>query len=1118
MKNKIKNILDFKIIIFMKDIIKIKNIINIRTIYKMIISFIMFLYLSNASFGVVDEDDFGSFGERLLNVGPVYHGCIFGSEKEDPNYKTFLVRPIGEQCYTKCQETCMDQYSLYEDPTPTGENYDPQQYNTQLQDTISINKDLIGMCLKKCANGEGAFNQKRELKSSGDIIKDVTDNIANSTVIVKDSLKLLDTFKNGYCVKNNMGDELSPYYPYQYEEVISKGDVMNLVVVSKVETGQQDKDILSLNNTPNTVYLCGYDTRYIYPQYYTTDSFFTKNGIVKYDSKKDPWRDIVFAPEAMSNKAGMDPTKVWHAKSGSWYNTGIIARNGDSLSITTYGRYMSVCVDGSQPCKAAPGADNALQVKKASDSSSLNPWSTGGVSGDVKILSTDGLKLSIEDKKINEKDTKGLLEQARKDSESNEKFYQGLGGEYVLGLKPSVTFNTDIKAFYKNKQLDYDKVGYKHDYNDSGYRSQTFQGNLKDFSDKFSFIGIRHFDTIGGYVLSHDNNKFYNHQDWYTANDYQFGPWADNVGGLNVEISWKGCRFENGERTQYIVIPLVKMDDDRYLKEKFQNDDNWKDFNFSNTAGESLHLGNFKFTPDGSWLKDSKTEDPETTGQFLPEKKDPNIGKGYVFFRIKPLDFSKEKGAAKKMVRDGGCSNLNTYDKNICFAESSLNDKSFSPAFTSGFYNFIAKIDKAPEENTNSKCGIIGGTILNFYRELFGNPDASDESLKQGITQRVYKYILADRNIVNIIHALMLLYVTMMGLGFLMGMMPINQKEGITRVFKLGIVAVLLSDQSWTFFNTYLLVAFTEGTQGLISLFTYYDGNIAPCTEMKWMPALGLFDDLMNRLGSSLLWKRMLSLLSALVPFGNGNMNMANSSIGVILFISILFAGIACLRVFLVYLVSILGIAILFLLAPIFISFILFASTKELFNAWLKQLIVFVMEPIMVFGAVSLLASIILILFDVTMSFTVCRDCLFSFMVKGFKICIAHKYIPIFSAHTPNVFFTPMLMVTSALTCLIVGHAMYVICDIAAALASRIISFAAATATGMGGYLALMKPAIQGIEMQKTAVGGTLAAVLRIDDYSNKDKEKEALDEANKFNEGLSLNDSEKDKDNFPKT
>jgi type IV secretion system protein VirB6 len=98
-----------------------------------------------------------------------------------------------------------------------------------------------------------------------------------------------------------------------------------------------------------------------------------------------------------------------------------------------------------------------------------------------------------------------------------------------------------------------------------------------------------------------------------------------------------------------------------------------------------------------------------------------------------------------------------------------------------------------------------------------------------------------------------------------------------------------------------------------------------------------------------------------------------------------------------VYLMSIMFIAILIILAPIFLVFILFDRTRYLFDNWVSYLVRYCLEPVLLLGGIIILFQLYSVYIDQILDHSVCWKCAWPFK------------IPILTAIPELAFFSPTL-------------------------------------------------------------------------------------------------------------
>ncbi|WP_164503824.1 TrbL/VirB6 family protein [Rickettsiales endosymbiont of Stachyamoeba lipophora] len=216
------------------------------------------------------------------------------------------------------------------------------------------------------------------------------------------------------------------------------------------------------------------------------------------------------------------------------------------------------------------------------------------------------------------------------------------------------------------------------------------------------------------------------------------------------------------------------------------------------------------------------------------------------------------------------------------------------------------------------------------------------ESLTEGAAT-TYNRILGNTNVIAIIKTMMVLYVVSYGLLFVMGYIQETQRDIVLRIFKISFITILISDKSWQFFFDNLFSIFFLGTDNLLSMITNSEPN----------NPFGFIDYTFNKYLKALPFV-ILSLLQYILIY---------SFFGVLLLVLIGFAFykilISIVNIIAVYLINMILIAFLVALAPIFLSFIMFAQTKKLFDEWIKTLIYLVFNPVLLIIVLLVMTEII---------------------------------------------------------------------------------------------------------------------------------------------------------------
>ena len=420
--------------------------------------------------------------------------------------------------------------------------------------------------------------------------------------------------------------------------------------------------------------------------------------------------------------------------------------------------------------------------------------------------------------------------------------------------------------------------------------------------------------------------------------------WGDNLGGYEVDIEWKGCPYFDGDRLQYAIV----FDDIAY------SNISWHDVSRDVIIGK---------------------EPLEISSSLYPAGKRAEDGK--LAFRI-------------NLLKDEHIASNGTFIDNseapLCTSDSCPEQNSVLTQYDA--YNTDGQYYISIEKYESEERGVIAQVINMIRGYFFGNGDQGG-----GVIQDIFNSFVRNSDFVLAIRALLVLYIAYTGLSYMIGLAPITQQDGLVRLFKIAIIITLTSDNSWEFFNKYLFTIFTDGSLELIAKLTASAelDNSAISRDPSIM--FDNFGDPLKIIFSSAVWKKLI---------GVG----ASSAVGLIIGVVVLygmfkyFMNIA--RALIMYLISVMGMAVLLMIAPIFISFILFKYTKEMFDSWLKMLMSFLFQPLFLFLCLSMFNNLLLLGLQSVLSFTVCSACLVSlsdiniilipFFSDSWDVCILPGY------------------------------------------------------------------------------------------------------------------------------
>lgn len=306
--------------------------------------------------------------------------------------------------------------------------------------------------------------------------------------------------------------------------------------------------------------------------------------------------------------------------------------------------------------------------------------------------------------------------------------------------------------------------------------------------------------------------------------------------------------------------------------------------------------------------------------------------------------------------------------------------------------------DITTEKTVQNNFGSLANQILDPVRTLMrGDP----ESNTMGLTEMMYKNITNNGSFVRAIQALMVLSVALTALLFTAGILNITHQELINISIKLGIILTVISPTSWEFFYKHLFTIFIEGTDNLIGLMSAQFSTVIEGME-KTTGNNSTINDTFRFLNVTLSKfftietnSKLMGLMNSF-PFG--------FIFAILIYLSMFYFVFAVGRAFLIYLTSIIMTSLLLALAPIFLSFLLFNKTKNLFENWYKQLVSFMLQPVLIFSILCIFNAIIYTSFYHLMHFSVCWGCtweldlpfdeLFNIPENFDRFCLIEGYEP----------------------------------------------------------------------------------------------------------------------------
>ena len=259
------------------------------------------------------------------------------------------------------------------------------------------------------------------------------------------------------------------------------------------------------------------------------------------------------------------------------------------------------------------------------------------------------------------------------------------------------------------------------------------------------------------------------------------------------------------------------------------------------------------------------------------------------------------------------------------------------------------------------------------------------------VSSALFEQIVNDGGFKYTLQALATLYIAFYGILFTFGMVQITLFDFSVRMIKIGLIVLLMSNGAWSFFNDTVAQFFNGGTDEWIN--TVSNAVLSGGSNAPLPPGTKPFHVIDQALTKAVSAKMAVTLMAMFFtpPYG--------PIFGLLLVLGISTFVRAILTAAWVYLMSLILKALLFGIAPIFLSFLLFVRTRYLFDGWLNQIVNASLQPILLFTFLAFFVQLISTALDNIMITPVCwtewaeslRGSPFSMHYWRFALCTGNE-------------------------------------------------------------------------------------------------------------------------------
>lgn len=214
----------------------------------------------------------------------------------------------------------------------------------------------------------------------------------------------------------------------------------------------------------------------------------------------------------------------------------------------------------------------------------------------------------------------------------------------------------------------------------------------------------------------------------------------------------------------------------------------------------------------------------------------------------------------------------------------------------------------------------------------------------QDISKKVFLGIVSDSAYKKGVYALLVLYITITGLFFLMGVIQVQLGELTLRAFKIGLVLVMLTPNAWNFFYDHLFRLYLDGIDQMTNIIVSSD-KYDPDNPMDFM------DRITEKILNPIIGDRIVAGFNANLLLG--------PMFALFIMLIILFFSICVVFCFACYIIGMILLYIATVMFPIFITMILFNFTRQIFQEYINTILGYSFQVVMSFVVLFFMANII---------------------------------------------------------------------------------------------------------------------------------------------------------------
>lgn len=476
------------------------------------------------------------------------------------------------------------------------------------------------------------------------------------------------------------------------------------------------------------------------------------------------------------------------------------------------------------------------------------------------------------------------------------------------------------------------------------------------------------------------------HQDPNTGDAPATGSYSDNIGGYTYDVCVQNLAAPLGDMefrvgASGVVYDMEDVSVGRPIQSRKVDGFVRGIYKTGNYAGYEHRISSNFVTGDTLWVRFNTATDwtirlrtsgcPLFNGQQLMAR------------------FSTDNGASGTDIPLEGVAAMNAPTDGFIYYRVLDTEAPDDYSNNSGTYSVTVSVLKGASDVATR----ISEFIIEPIRELFYgplidplNPAAGRDPTGSGaVVVKIYSGITTDGGFLSLASTALLLYIIIYGVVISLGVGEgaYTRYDLVVRITKLGFIYAVINPGSWQFMTEHFFTIFIDGVLDFIEFFAaplvmytpevIADPDNPPATlilidsdDLKYSSPFAFMDRTIGLFFEGPTWVKIVALILD-PPLGPIYAFFIVTSLFMIM---VLF-----MKALILFVVSIVAVGLLLTVSPFFFLTILFSQTRAMFDGWLRAMVSFTLQPVLLIVTIALMNEFIVSILTSVLSLTACWAC-----------------------------------------------------------------------------------------------------------------------------------------------